>query len=256
MGTSPSLGYIRRSAILTPMTKPAQKPLKPRSRPTAQAVRTNDPASDPPESMRDAVQRLKRESIVSAAVDLFYQQGYGQTTLDQVAQRLNVTKPFIYSYFGSKNEILAEICSRAIKLAHESLNRASSQQGSATDRIKAISRDFMEAVLKHQPHAVIYSREEKELDQSDRDAINRLRREFDHRLVALIQEGVTTGEFQVDDVHLTALSIGGIIGWSQVWFRPRGRLSIEEAADGVSKIVLAMVKANPARRRRTLAAVR
>jgi hypothetical protein len=114
----------------------------------------------------------------------------------------------------------------------------------------------MEAVLRHQPHAVIYSREEKELDQVDRDAINRLRREFDHRLVALIQEGVTTGEFQVDDVHLTALSIGGIIGWSQVWFRPSGRLTIEEAADGVSRIVLAMVKANPGRRRKPLAAVR
>ncbi len=239
-----------------PMTKPAQKPARSRTRAVIPSDRQATPSADAPESLRDAVQRLKRESIVAAAVDLFYHQGYGQTTLDQVAQRLNVTKPFIYSYFGSKNEILAEICSRAIKLAHESLNRASSKEGSATDRIKAISRDFMAAVLRHQPHAVIYSREEKELDQADRDAINRLRREFDHRLVALIQEGVTTGEFQVDDVHLTALSIGGIIGWSQVWFRPSGRLTIEEAADGVSRIVLAMVKANPGRRRRTLAAVR
>jgi len=238
------------------MTKPAQKTVGARSRPSAQAVRNSAPVADAPESLRDAVQRLKRESIVAAAVDLFYHQGYGQTTLDQVAQRLNVTKPFIYSYFGSKSEILAEICSRAIKLAHESLNRASSQQGSATDRIQAISRDFMAAVLQHQAHAVIYSREEKELDQADRDAINRLRRDFDHRLVALIQEGVTTGEFQVDDVHLTALSIGGIIGWSQVWFRPTGRLTIAEAAEGVSRIVLAMVKANPGRRRRALAAVR
>ena len=238
------------------MTNPARKPVRPRSRAATSPDRKATPSADAPESLRDAVQRLKRESIVAAAVDLFYHQGYGQTTLDQVAQRLNVTKPFIYSYFRSKNEILAEICSRAIKLAHESLNRASSQQGSATDRIKAISRDFMEAVLRHQSHAVIYSREEKELDQVDRDAINRLRREFDHRLVALIQEGVTTGEFQVDDVHLTALSIGGIIGWSQVWFRPSGRLTIEEAADGVSRIVLAMVKANPGRRRKPLAAVR
>jgi AcrR family transcriptional regulator len=238
------------------MTNPARKPVRPRSRAATSPDREAAPSADAPESLRDAVQRLKRESIVAAAVDLFYHQGYGQTTLDQVAQRLDVTKPFIYSYFRSKNEILAEICSRAIKLAHESLNRASSQQGSATDRIKAISRDFMEAVLRHQPHAVIYSREEKELDQVDRDAINRLRREFDHRLVALIQEGVTTGEFQVDDVHLTALSIGGIIGWSQVWFRPSGRLTIEEAADGVSRIVLAMVKANPGRRRKPLAAVR
>jgi AcrR family transcriptional regulator len=223
--------------------------------PATRAPRPRQQSAAPaPENLRDAVQRLKRESIVAAAVDLFYHQGYGQTTLDQVAQRLDVTKPFIYSYFKSKNEILAEICSRAIKLAHESLNRASSKQGSAGERLKAISRDFMEAVLRHQPHAVIYSREEKELEQADRDSINRLRREFDHRLVALIEEGVGSGEFQVEDVRLTALSIGGIIGWSQVWFRPNGRLSIEEAAEGASKIVLAMVRAKPVRKTRNASA--
>lgn len=79
------------------MTKPAQKPARPRTRAVIPSDRQATPSADAPESLRDAVQRLKRESIVAAAVDLFYHQGYGQTTLDQVAQRLNVTKPFIYS---------------------------------------------------------------------------------------------------------------------------------------------------------------
>ena len=48
-----------------------------------------------PEDMREAISNLKRERIVAAAVDLFYKQGYGKTTLDQVASELQVTKPFI-----------------------------------------------------------------------------------------------------------------------------------------------------------------
>jgi hypothetical protein len=87
---------------------------------------------------------------------------------------------------------------------------------------------------------VIYSREDKELAQPDRDLINGLRREFDHRLVALIEEGVASGEFQVDDIRMAALAIGGIIGWSQVWFRPNGRLSIAQASESVGDLVLAM----------------
>ena len=187
--------------------------------------------------------RLKRERIVAAAVDLFYRQGYAKTTLDQIADAIQMTKPFIYQYFGSKNEVLAEICGRAIKLSHEALNRALKQRGTPTARLEAIARDFMLTVLTLQANAVIYSREEKELEQADRDAINVLRREFDHRLVALLKEGVATGEFQVEDVHLTALAIGGIVGWSQVWFRPKGRLTCEQASDGIASLVLSLVRA-------------
>jgi hypothetical protein len=103
----------------------------------------------------------------------------------------------------------------------------------------------METVLNHQAHAVIYSREDKELAPEDRTEINKMRRVFDHKLVALMEEGVAAGEFVVEDVHLTALAIVGIVGWSQVWYRPGGRLTRVEAARRVSKLVLAMVQAKP-----------
>lgn len=225
-------------------TKPSVKS------PPVRAPRRSPVVADAPEDIRDAVSRLKRERILSAAVDLFYHQGYGRTTLEQVADALSVTKPFIYTHFASKNELLAEICSRAIMLAHESLNRALTQQGSASERLKVVTRDFMAAVLSHQAHAVIYSREEKELAQADRDTINTLRREFDRKLVGLIEDGVGSGEFQVSDIRLAALSIGGIIGWSQVWFRPKGRLTIAEASEGAADLVLAMVRAKPPSARR------
>jgi AcrR family transcriptional regulator len=196
-----------------------------------------------PQDMREAISQLKRERIVAAAVDLFYRQGYGKTTLEQVANELQVTKPFIYAHFASKNDLLVEICSRAIQLAHESLNRAMAQDASATERLETVVRDFLTAVLTHQPHAMIYSREEKELEQKDRDAINQLRREFDRRLVELIDLGIASNEFHADDVQLTALAIGGIVGWAPVWFRANGRLSLEEVTRYLASLALAMVKA-------------
>ena len=229
---------------------PKSLPKSPSKRAAApRAARTDSAQASLPEDIRDAVSRLKRERIMAAAVDLFYRQGYGHTTLEQVADMLGVTKPFIYAHFASKNELLVEICSRAIKLAHDSLTRALTQEGTASQRLKLVASDFMAAVLSHQAHAVIYSREEKELAQPDRDLINGLRREFDHRLVALIEEGVASGEFQVDDIRMAALAIGGIIGWSQVWFRPNGRLSIAQASESVGDLVLAMVRAQPSQTR-------
>jgi AcrR family transcriptional regulator len=50
----------------------------------------------------------KREAVLLTAVRLFLEQGYHRTTLDEVAKRLNITKPALYNYFRSKEEILFE----------------------------------------------------------------------------------------------------------------------------------------------------
>jgi hypothetical protein len=73
----------------------------------------------------------------------------------------------------------------------------------------------------------IFSREEKGLAQSDYDRINDMRRDFDRKLTVLLREGAQTGEFAISDPHLAALSIGGMVSWAYVWFRPAGRLSVE-----------------------------
>ena len=71
------------------------------------------PSPESVEDIRDAVSRLKRARIIAVAADLFYDYGFGNTTLDAVAKKLNLTKPFIYAHFGSKGELLTEICSGA-----------------------------------------------------------------------------------------------------------------------------------------------
>ena len=224
------------------MSKPAKIPVATKTKAVARARRGPVGASQH-EDIRDAVLRLKSERIVGAAVELFYTQGFTNTTLEQVADAINVTKPFIYAHFRSKAELLADICSRAIKVAHNALNRVTAEQASATVKLETLVRDFMMAVLDHQPHAVIYSREETHLNPADREAINVLRREFDRRFAALLQEGVAAGEFVVEDVPLTALAIGGIVGWSPVWYRSGGRLTQPQAAQRIATLVLAMVRA-------------
>ena len=218
----------------------------------ARAARLRDApaAADAPEDIRDAVARLKRERIIATAVDLFYNKGLSNTTLEEVADKMNVTKPFIYSQFKSKSDLLAEICSRGIRASLDALNRAVASEGSATDKLQTLARDFMLAVLVNQAHIAIYNREEKHLSPEDGEAINAMRREFDRKFCALLNEGVAAGEFVVDDVQLASLAIGGIVSWSYVWYRPDGRLSQAETADRVADLVLALVQCKPSKRRR------
>ncbi len=194
--------------------------------------------------MRLAVQSLKRERIVAVAVDLFYLQGFGQTTLDQVAEQMGMTKPFIYVHFHSKGELLAAICAQGIRVSLGAIDRALASGGSARQRLTAFAHGFTLAVLESQKHVAIYTREEKNLAPADCDAIQRMRREFDRKLTGLLDQGVASGEFQISEPPLAALAIGGIASWACVWFRPGGRLAASEIAQHMAALMLAMVKAD------------
>lgn len=81
------------------------------------------------DDIRAAVRDLKRERIIEAAVELFYMHGFGRTTLDELAKRMGVSKPFIYVHFRSKGELLAEICGQGIGAALEAIDHALAAAG-------------------------------------------------------------------------------------------------------------------------------
>ena len=195
--------------------------------------------------IRDEIAALKRTRILAAAADLFYENGYENTTLDAVAERLGVSKPFIYAHFNSKAELLADICSRGIASSLEALDQALSMDASPGEKLEALSKGFVTAVLEAQTYIAIFSREEKNLLQEDFDRINDMRREFDRKLTNLLRHGVDLGEFTMSDPHIAALGIGGMVSWAYVWYRKEGRLSIAEVADELTKIVLAIAQYRP-----------
>ncbi|MEV6153684.1 helix-turn-helix domain-containing protein [Nonomuraea sp. NPDC052129] len=50
-----------------------------------------------------------RERIQRVAMELFAERGYDKTTLQEVAERLEITRPALYYHFRTKEEILASI---------------------------------------------------------------------------------------------------------------------------------------------------
>ncbi len=201
--------------------------------------------------IRDEVAALKRERTIDAAVELFYERGYQNTSLDAVAERLGVTKPFIYVHFNGKADLLAEICSRGIASSLEAMDSVVALPGTAIDKLGELGRRFVTAVLTSQKHIAIYTREEKNLVPADFERISLMRRDFDRKLTNLLNQGVAEGSFEIADVRLASLAIGGMVSWAYVWFREHGRLGLETVADEMTTLILAMVraKAPPVRRR-------
>jgi len=197
-------------------------------------------------AMREEILAYKRERILEEAMKLFYQRGFTGTTLDDIAAELGVTKPFIYTHFRSKTELLAALCKPTIEMSLEAVAHAAKMPGSPTTRLHRAVVDFTQVVLSRQANIAIYFREEKSLAPDALAEINALRKKFDRVLSNLLTEGVAAGEFDITDVNLAALAIGGMISWAYTWHRPEGRLALDEMCQRMADLALQMVGARTA----------
>ena len=80
--------------------------------PSAPATAPSDGGRLAPRRRR--VPRAEREAqILTVAEQVFAENGYQATTMDDIADRVGVTKPLIYDYFGSKDGLLVACVDRA-----------------------------------------------------------------------------------------------------------------------------------------------
>ena len=192
-------------------------------------------------SLRAEVSDFKRLRIREEACDLFFMRGYESTTLDAVAQQLEVTKPFIYSYYATKSDLLYDICRLGISMSLEALQHAAALDRSPSDRLKIIVESVLTIIFEYRKFIVVYEREEKNLNPARMREIRELRKLFDHRLADILSEGNSLGDFEIVDPVLTATTIGGMITWVAQWYSPDGKRTQLEVVNHILLMVGAVV---------------
>ena len=70
-------------------------------------------------ALRERQAAATRQAVLEAARELFLSQGYGATTIDQVAARAQVSKPTVFTAVGNKQALLAAV--RDVALAGDDL---------------------------------------------------------------------------------------------------------------------------------------
>jgi len=191
--------------------------------------------------LKAEVVALKRKRIVDTARRLFYEKGYERTTLDDIAERLQVTKPFIYSYYKNKNELLHEIAQQCISECLQAQNHILKSKLSIPEKLARIIEQVTQIIIDNQANTIIYLREEMNLDWRVAQKIREQRNDFDHKNMKLLRDGARSGSFNVVDERVTARCIGGILVWCALWYRDLGVLSPAAIAQLVSETVMRMV---------------
>lgn len=171
----------------------------------------------------------KREAVLHTAAQLFLEKSYGRTALNDVAERLNITKPALYHYFRNKEEILLECYRLGVGLIEEILNEIASDCGTGLEKVEAFIYSYANVMT------VNFGRCVMRLDEGDLSAdalaeVRRYKRKIDRRLREFIQEGIADGSITPCDPKIAAFSIAGAVNWICMWYEPEGPLTAEDIA--------------------------
>lgn len=186
----------------------------------------------------DDVHDQKREHILRVAEDLFYRRGFTVTTISDIVQELGVTKPFLYYYFRSKNEIFETLCWRASHACLTAMHCDAADTRPAIDRLREGLHRFAIANITYFKSGTFAYREGGALQPAFQKKLRTMARRFYSELRALLEEARDDGELDFDDVKLTALAIGSIAGFMYTWYKPEGRLSPADMVEEMTRILL------------------
>lgn len=194
-------------------------------------------------SIREELHMFRRERILSIAAELFSQKGYSGASVSELAKMIGVTKPFIYYYMKNKQDILEQICIATIDLPHMVMDEVFAEDLSPTDALYKFVRRFAWVQGNNQNYVSVFFREELNMSPDVRGYVTERRKRFDERLEELLRKGVETGDFRIPDVPVTVRAIAGMVCWIFTWFRPEGRLSLDEVSRLFADLTLNMADA-------------
>ena len=171
----------------------------------------------------------KREAVLKTAAQLFLEKSYGRTSMNDVADRLNITKPALYHYFENKEDILLECYRLGVGLIEGILNEISGHGGDGLQKVEAFIQSYATVMTVNFGRCVMRL-DEGDLTSDARAEVRAYKRKIDRRLRSFIQEGIEDGSIAPCDIKIAAFSIAGALNWICMWYEPAGALSAEEIA--------------------------
>ncbi len=180
------------------------------------------------ERLRD--RQVKREAVIRAAAQSFNRKGYHNTSLDDIAAALEVSKPTVYYCVSNKEQLLFECFVAGIEPILAACREARLMKAPARERLKAVLRYYGRAVASEFGWCMVRA-EDQDLSPAMSGHIKALKSEIDQGIRRLLREGMQDGSIHACDPKMTAFALAGALNWIAHWYRESQSLSGAQIAE-------------------------
>jgi AcrR family transcriptional regulator len=207
------------------MTKQNQVPAKP--------ARWNNALAEAPDP-----REIRKRALIVAAGRVFGTKGFHNTTLDDIASALSVTKPALYRYVENKHQILFECHLMAVAMAEEALAQAMQDHAAPLQRLHAFAALYIRKITSELGTCVVLT-EYYSMTPDHTEVIQRRRRVIDTALRTLVTQAMEQGLIAAGDAKLAVFFFMGAINNINRWFTEGGAQSGEQIAQAFADHTIA-----------------
>jgi AcrR family transcriptional regulator len=189
--------------------------------------------------------QARREAIIDTSASVFAGRGYHATGLTELCEANELGKGALYHYIGSKEELLAAIHDRVMDEVMSSADRMAEADGSASEQLTLLGAALLDVIARYPDHVWVFLHEFPALTGERAERFRRRRRQYEHRVEAVLRAGIDSGEFRPVDPKLTARAWLGMHNYTYLWLQASGPLSARDVAEPFADIFIRGIAAGP-----------
>jgi AcrR family transcriptional regulator len=136
----------------------------------------------------------RRCEIFDAAMHLFVEKGFNETSMREIGEAAGVGKSTLYDYFPSKDEILISFVVEEVRQMTAWAEEIIAQELSAAEKLRRILRKHLEYMAANKLLFLKLTYETQRLSFESQQRIQMHRHAYQDMLCDLVREGIRNGE--------------------------------------------------------------
>ena len=160
---------------------------------------------------------MTKEKILDAAVKVFAEKGFEQSSMDDVAIKANVAKGTLYYHFSSKEEMLFGLIERGIDIFVEEVNKKIKNESDPKSKLEIILETQLNFFFKYRNFCRILISELWRFKTKWKEQIGHIQDNYFVTIQKIIEDGITSGEFNKDlNIEATSVAIFSLISFASL----------------------------------------
>ena len=187
---------------------------------------------------------MQRDEIILSAAQIFREKGFHATSMQDIADSVQLQKASLYHHISSKQEILLAVLDRALDVLIEDIEPIVESDLPSEEKLNLAMAHYISRVTGSADLAAVLLLEHRRLEPELRARHIARRDRFEELWRRIVREGVERGEFKPMDLSIVTFALLGVQNWLITWYQEGGRLSGEQLADQFAEIFLHGLSAN------------
>ncbi|MBB6001155.1 AcrR family transcriptional regulator [Streptomonospora salina] len=195
----------------------------------------------------DSAESSVPRRLLAVATRMFAEKGFDRTSVQEIVDAAEVTKGAMYHYFDSKDDLLAEIYTRVLRLQMSRLADIARRELPVAERVERAAADVVVSTIENLDDATISFRSLHMLRPEKQREVRDERRRYHELFRSLVTEGQGQGVF-TDRVpaDIVVDFYFGSVHHLSTWYHPEGALSPQEIGAYYARLLLDALRPAPA----------